>query len=158
MKFQKFVKALGSNGVIFVRKNNERWLASTSVFMRIPGTIRSITASDVVPMPDSIESIINYEAFTDPCELHEAVMPFASAAIKDCIRVFATENTLNKIAVRNNDYALIERGDLVEVYIKTNAEDETSVAKALVIKEYPVLPNVEPELVGIIFPADREDE
>lgn len=158
MKFQKFVKSIGSNGMIFVRKNNDRWLASNRVFMKIPDTIRSITANDVVPMPDSIESIINYEAFTDPCELHEALMPFASAAIKDCIRVFATENALNKISICNNDYALIERGDVVEVYIKTNVEDDVSIAKALVVKERLALPDAEPELVGIIFPADQEEE
>ena len=28
MKFQKFVKALGSDGIVYNRKNGERWLAS----------------------------------------------------------------------------------------------------------------------------------
>ncbi len=157
MKFQKFVKGLGSEGTIFVRKNEERWLASTSVFMKIPDNIRSITAHDIVPMPEAIENIINYEAFTDPCELHRAIMPFPSAAIKDCIRVFATENALVKLPVRNNDYALIERGDCVEMYVKTNAEDETSEGKALVIKEYPIRPGEDAELVGIIFPILNDD-
>lgn len=156
MKFQKFVKSLGSNGIIYVRKNEERWLASGSAFMKVPEGIRSITASDISPMPDFLENIINYEAFTDPCELHKAIMPYADGGIKDCVRVFATENALSKIAVRNNDYALIERGDLVEAYIKSNIEEETYEAKALVIKEYPVMPEDEPELVGIIFPVDCE--
>lgn len=157
MKFQKFVKSLGSNGIIFVRKNEERWLASESAFMKIPDSIRSITASDIVPMPDAIENIINYEAFTDPCDLYKAIMPFASAGIKDCVRVFATENALVTIAVRNNDYALIERGDLVEMYVKTNADDETSQGKALVIKERSIIPDEEPELVGIVFPIVAEE-
>lgn len=157
MKFQKFVKSLGSNGIIFVRKNEERWLASTSAFMKIPENIRSITASDIVPMPEAIESVINYEAFTDPCELHKAIMPYASAGIKDCIRIFATENAIATIAVRNNDYALIERGDLVEMYVKTNVEDETSEGKALVVKERSIIPDEEPELVGIVFPIEQEE-
>lgn len=157
MKFQKFVKSLGSNGIIFVRKNEERWLASMSAFMKIPENIRSITASDIVPMPEAIENVINYEAFTDPCELHKAIMPFASAGIKDCVRVFATENAIATIAVRNNDYALIERGDLVEMYVKTNAENETSEGKALVIKERSIIPDEEPELVGIVFPIEQDE-
>lgn len=35
MKFQKFVKALGSDGIVYNRKNGERWLASDKVFMKI---------------------------------------------------------------------------------------------------------------------------
>ena len=30
MKFEKFVKTLGSNGVIYERDGDERWLASPS--------------------------------------------------------------------------------------------------------------------------------
>lgn len=157
MKFQKFVKSLGSEGIIYVRKNEERWLASGSVFMKIPDDIRSITANDIAPMPESIENIINYETFTDPCELHKAIMPFANGAIKDCIRVFATENALTKIAVSNSDYALIERKDCVEMHVKFNTENETSEAKALVIKEFPTLLTEDPSTVGIIFPIECEE-
>lgn len=157
MKFEKFVKSLGSNGIIYVRENEERWLASATVFMKIPDNIRTVTASDIMPMPREIENIIDYEHFTDPCQLHKAIMPFASAGIKDCIRIFATENAVCKIAVRNNDYALIERGDIAEVYSKTNAEEQTTEAKALVVKEWPVLPSDEPELVGLVFPIECEE-
>lgn len=45
MKFQKFVKSIGSEGIIYNRKNGERWLASDNVFMRIPEDIRIITAT-----------------------------------------------------------------------------------------------------------------
>ena len=82
MKFQKFVKSIGSEGIIYERKNGERWLASDNVFMRIPEDIRSITASEIAPIPEAIENIINYESFTDPCELHKAVMPYADGVSK----------------------------------------------------------------------------
>lgn len=158
MKFQKFVKSIGSEGIIYERKNGERWLASDNVFMRIPEDIRSITASEIAPMPEAIENIINYESFTDPCELHKAVMPFADGAIKDCVRIYATENALNKIAICNNAYALIERKDTVEMYVKFNSEDETSEAKALVIKEqFSPLIEDEPETIGLIFPIESEE-
>ena len=158
MKFQKFVKSIGSEGIIYERKNGERWLASDNVFVRIPEDIRSITAREILPMPEAIENIINYESFTDPCELHKAVMPYADGAIKDCVRIYATENAQSKIAICNSAYALIERKDTVEMYVKFNAEEETSEAKALVIKEqFSPLVEDEPETVGLIFPTEYEE-
>lgn len=154
MKFQKFVKSLGSDGVIYVRKNEERWLGFENVFMKIPDNIRSITASDILPMPESVEKVINYDSFTDPCELYKAIMPYADGAIKDCIRIYATENSMNKVGITNTDYSLIERKDCVEMYVKINAVEETSEGKALVIKNYPTLASEEPVTIGIIFPAE----
>lgn len=48
MKFQKFVKALGSDGIVYNRKNGERWLASDKVFMKIP---EDIVASPAPRLP-----------------------------------------------------------------------------------------------------------
>lgn len=157
MKFEKFVKSLGSNGVIYKRQNEEQWLASPSVFMRVPENVRTVTASDIFDMPPGIESIINGELSADPCDLHKAIMPYASAGIKDCIRIFATEPGDVKISIRNNDYALIERGDIVEVFSKYDFDDEARVAKALMIKRYPQYASDEPELVGVIFPIECDE-
>ncbi len=156
MKFQKFVKALGSDGIVFNRKNGERWLASDRVFMKIPEDIRSITASEITDMPDSVEGIINFDSFTDPCELHKAVMPYADGVIKDCVRIYATENALNTVAIDNSSYALIERKDIVEMFCKYNSDDETSEGKALVIKRPSDFTSDE-EVVGLIFPTDYEE-
>ena len=46
MKFEKFVKSLASSGVIYKRGVDDlpfadRWLASPSVFMKIPVTVKS---------------------------------------------------------------------------------------------------------------------
>lgn len=155
MKFEKFVKSLGSNGVIYKRTNGEQWLASEAVFMRIPDNVRSVTATDIFDMPEGIEKIILSELSGDPCELHNAVMPFANAGIKDCIRIFATQNAITKIAIRNNDYALIERGDIVEILSKYDFENEENVAKALLIKRYTAVDDS--ELVGVIFPIDCDN-
>lgn len=157
MKFQKFVKSLGSEGVIYVRKNEERWLGFENVYMKIPDKIRSITASDILPMPEAVEKIINYDSFTDPCELHKAVMPYPDGAIKDCVRIYATENCLNKVGISNTDYTLIERKDCVEMYVKVDALSETSEGKALVIKEYESVASDEATIIGIIFPTEYEE-
>ena len=156
MKFQKFVKSIGSDGIVYVRKNEERWLASGMVYVKIPDKIKSITARDILPMPEAVEKIINYDSFTDPCVLHKAIMPEADGAIKDCIRVFATENAQNKVAISNPDYTLLERKDVIEMYVKVDAETESSEGKALVIKEY-VSALEDPATVGIIFPTEYEE-
>lgn len=154
MKFQKFVKSIGAEGVVYVRNNGERWLAAQDVFMKIPEDIQSITAKAITEMPEGIENIIKCDCFSDPCELYKAIMPYADGAIKDCVRIFATANHQCEIAISNTAYALIERKDVVEMYSKFNSETECSDAKALFIKRFPV--GEDEETVGVIFPTDWE--
>lgn len=75
MKFKKFVKSLGADGILYVRENGDRWLSSGSIFMKVPEDIRTVTACDSASMLSLIENIINYDTFSQPCELVEAVMP-----------------------------------------------------------------------------------
>lgn len=156
MKFQKFVKALGSDGIVYNRKNGERWLASERVFMKIPEDIHSVTCAYIADMPDFAENIINCDSFTDPCDLRKAVMPYADGIIKDCVRIYATEGAQNIVAIDNSSYALIEHKDIVEMSVKHNVEEETSEGKALVIKR-PVNFSFDEEVVGLIFPTDYEE-
>lgn len=69
-------------------------------------------------------------------------MPVADGVIKDSVRIFATENGIDKTAICNDGYALIERGDIVEMFV-----DEK--ISALVIKR-PV-DFVDEEIVGVIL-------
>lgn len=159
MKFQKFVKSLCSDGIVYNRKNGERWLASERVFMKIPEDIRSVTCADIADMPDFAENIIKYDSFTDPCDLSKAVMPYADGVIKDCVRIYATEGKQNKVAIDNSSYALLERKDIVEMFVKYNsAEEEISEGKALVIKRPAKFSSAEDgEVIGLIFPTDYEE-
>lgn len=50
MKFKKFVKSLGADGILYVRENGDRWLSSGSIFMKIPEDIRTVTARDSASM------------------------------------------------------------------------------------------------------------
>lgn len=142
MKFKKFVKSLGADGILYVRENGERWLSSGSIFMKVPEDIRTVTACDSAEMLSLVENIINYDFFTQPCMLVEAVMPVPDGVIKDCVRIFATENGIDKTAISNDGYALIERGDMVEMYV-----DEK--ISAVVIKRPVDL--VDEEIVGVIL-------
>ena len=110
--------------------------------MKVPEDIRTVTACDSTSMLSLIENIINYDSFSQPCELVEAVMPVADGVIKDCVRIFATKNGIDKTAICNDGYALIERGDIVEMFV-----DEK--ISALVIKRPVDL--VDEEIVGVIL-------
>lgn len=101
-------------------------------------------------MPDFVENIIN------PCDLAKAVMPYADGVIKDCVRIYETEDRLSKVAIDNGSYALIERSDTVEMYAQFDTESETSEGKALVIKHLAGLLHDE-EVIGLIFPTDYEE-
>ena len=64
MKFEKFVKSLASSGVIYNQQIgdlpiNDRWLASPSVFMLIPPTVRSVTAEAIQDLPKAIDTMID---------------------------------------------------------------------------------------------------
>lgn len=126
MKFKKFMKSLDGDGVIQIN-GEDKYLASTSVVMKIPDNITGVLA----------------ELMT--------VMPHGDSPIKECIRVFYTENGKVKLPISNDDYTLIERGDVVEMIVEYDEDDEEFAPVALAIKRsYPGQPD---ELVGIIFPV-----
>ena len=107
--------------------------------------------SVIAEMPDVIEEYIKYELSAVPCELFRAYMPEADSAIKDCIRVFKTQDNQYECGIRNNDFALIEKSDVVEMYIGTNSDTFESEPKVLLIKRF-TTDIKDPELVGLILP------
>ena len=156
MKFQKFVKSIGTEGIVYNRKNGEQWLAAGDVFAKIPEDIHSVTCMEVADMPDNIETIINCDSFGDPCKLYKAVMRYPDGAIKDCVRIYATENALNTLAIDNFAYSPIEQKDFVEMFNKYDFDNEISEAKALFVKCPANLVSDE-EMVGLIFPTVYEE-
>lgn len=151
MKFEKFVKSLGVHGVIHEGTNGERWISGMWETLKIPENVKGVMAKAIVGMPSAIEEYINYEHAAIPCNLFRAYMPEGDSAIKDCIRIFKSEDNQYECGIRNNDFALIEKSDLVEMFIGQNDEDFEEEPKAILIKRY-TTDIKEPELVGIILP------
>lgn len=155
MKFEKFVKSLGVHGVIHERKNGERWITGMWETMKIPENVNGVMAKAIVEMPERVEDYINYEHTGTPCELNRAFMPQGDSAIKDCVRIFVTTDNKFECGIRNNDYALIEKSDVVEMFIGQNDETFEDEPQALLIKRF-VTDVKEPDLVGIILPYKWE--
>ena len=109
MKFEKFVKSPASNGVIYERDTEERWLASPSCFMLIPVGTRSVTSVGIADMPPALDKMIDQLGHTAPATLSRAVMPFPNGKIKDCVRIFTTEAGDVSIPICNDDWSQIGR-------------------------------------------------
>lgn len=157
MKFKKFVKSLASDGVIY-ECGGERWLASPSVLMHIPYTIRSVTGVSIQPMPEVIEKMIYQVGCTQFATLTKALMPYPDGGIKDCVRVFTTADITLSIAISNDDWSLIEKSDFCEILYSYDIDTGKATAKALLVKNYPFNPDDDDELVGIIFPTDYDEQ
>lgn len=157
MKFEKFVKTLASTGVIYERGIfKERWLASQSCYMMVPLGTRSVTAQGIFEMPDSINAMIESVGNTEPALLRKAIMPYPDGKIKDCVRIFANDASDIHIAISNDDWTLIEKNDFTEILYEY--EDGKPVAKALLVERYPLYPEDDMELVGIIFPTEYNEQ
>lgn len=149
MNFKKFVKSLGLSGVVYER-NGERWLASSSVIMRIPDILPSVTCIDIKPMPEPFEEIIRRMGIPSvSAHLSEALMPFPDGGISDCIRVFSGDTTVSTIQISNADWSLLEKSDFCEIYYSLDTWED----KALLVKNYPENPSDDDVLVGIILPV-----
>lgn len=161
MKFEKFVKSLASSGIVYKRGVDnlpfyDRWLASPSVFMLIPPTVRSVTAAAIQEMPETIDKMIDQIGHTEEAVLAEAIMPYPDGGIKDCVRVFKTRDGSISLKIRNDDWTLIEKSDMCEILYAYDLDTNSTVGKALLVKQYPELPDDDDQLVGIIFPVSIE--
>jgi hypothetical protein len=159
MKFKKFVKSLASSGIIYEHGVfKERWLASPSAFMLIPAGTRSVTSAGISDMPENIGKMIEQIGNTQLATLTKAVMPYADGAIKDCVRIFTVSSGDISIAISNDDWSLIEKSDFCEILYAYDDNENAFVAKALLVKNYPQMPDDDDLLVGIIFPVDYENK
>ena len=152
MKFEKFVKSLASTGTIYERPNGDRWLASPTAFMLIPPNTKSITGVGIHPMPENIEKIIDQIGHAEEALLVKAVMPIPNGAIRDCLRVFETRDGSIRCVISNDDWSLLDKSDMTYIKYSYDLDETRNVAKALLVRVYPPIPDDEDELVGIIFP------
>lgn len=155
MKFEKFVKSLGTAGTIYERTNGERWLASESCLMRVPYSARSVVAWEIVEMPDEFETIISQIGFKNEAFLVKAHMPIADGSTRDILREYESVKNGYTCIITNADYSLIDRKkDIVEILAVYDLNKDENEVKALLVKNVPVTPEEDYELVGVILPIN----
>lgn len=158
MKFSKFVKSLAPDGGAIYEYMGERWLASPSVLMLIPDGIRSVTGYKNENMPEAIGKLISQIGCTDYATLSKAIMPEPDGAIKDCVRIYTSQDATMALPITNDDWTPIEKSDFCEILYAYDLNTDKSVPKALLVKQYAMLPDDDDQLVGIIFPCEYAEQ
>lgn len=139
MKFEKFVKSVGSKGMILNDTDlNLKWLKKDAVMMLID--CDCVGSTYVIP-----EILKPYKYDQIEATLVRAELPTPDAKAKDILRVFKdVEN--NEIKIGNAEFALIESGD--RVFIMT--DECTNVVGLSVYKGFAE----DADLIGVIFDKD----
>ena len=101
--------------------------------------------------------MISQVGCTEYAKLTQAIMPYPDGKIKDCVRIFSTDSKDISIAISNDDWSLIEKSDFCEILYAYDIDSGNAEAKALLVKQYPLMPDDDDQLVGVIFPVEYEN-
>lgn len=131
MKFEKFLKAVGTHGQIHTRENNERWLICGGVGMKIPVGVENLLGSGEVPekINTLVEALIKADT-DDRVTLTRATIS-ADGKANDIIRIFG-DNLDLEIGITNADFGLLEKSDVNLAYVEVE-EDILDDLKFLLI-------------------------
>ena len=125
MKFEKFLKAVGTHGEVIEINESERWLVCGGVGMVIPLGVDNILG--VPNKNDDVAHIVhvltNLE-LDDPLTLHEAVLFDPAGGTKDIYRVFETAIG-DYVGIINANYGLLEKKDVLGYAEIETAEKQT---------------------------------
>lgn len=112
MKFEKFLKGVGTHGEVIERSEGEKWLVCGGVGMIIPRGVENILGVTKETDYASIVDVIADVELDDPLELKEAVLLDPTGNAKSIYRIFETEYG-DKVGIINADYGLLEKKDLL---------------------------------------------
>lgn len=121
MKYEKFIKRAGINGVIVTDSDNNKWIYNDGVAMIIPPIFVNNYGDAAYKIPTDIFSAIKGvdPETTDRAELDRAEIP-ADGKASEITRIYADADF--EFIVRNADWSLIERSDNVFIAIDDNDE------------------------------------
>ncbi len=136
MKFEKFLKSVGTHGLI-VEYNGETWLLCGGVGMPIPTGVNALGAT--VSAEPLFKAIVNSEPEDDYVNLVRAVILEPDGKANDIIRVFETDLG-DRVGISNKDYGLVEKADRL-TYLEVETDDpkhdgETVTVKILVVRDH----------------------
>lgn len=146
MKFEKFLKSVGTHGLIVNKSEVDSWLLCGGVGMLIPTGVNALGAT-VSPEP-LFKAIVNSDPDTDYLHLVEAVLHDPEGKANDIIRIFETDFTGDRVGIANKAYGLLEKGDRLS-YLEIedddpNREGESVISKIMVVRNY------KDEVIGFI--------
>ncbi len=151
MKFEKFLKQVGTHGEVIKRNESEKWLVCGGVGMVIPRGVDNILGVTKDTEYASIVDVIANAELDDRLKLIDAVLLDPTGNASSIYRVFESELG-EKVAIINADYGLLEKKDLLG-YGEIEAP-ETEDEEARTIK-YVLVYNMSGEIKGFITGSDK---
>lgn len=112
MKFEKFLKSVGTHGVVVEVNESEKWLICGGVGMVIPRGVDNLLGSKVDKEYASVAHVFANLELDDPLELKRAVILDPTGNAKSIYRVFESEMG-DTVGIINADYGLLEKSDVL---------------------------------------------
>lgn len=152
MKFNNFVKAIGSEGFIYKDEEGGKWLCGLGCALKIPETTGSVCSSKEFAAPTWFNDIV----FSDPDDMHpvkleEAYLPDADSKTSEVRRVFALDGKY-RVNISNKSFSLIEKRDFTQsVECELPNRDDVMLGSTALMVVDPISEPDEPNILGIIF-------
>lgn len=139
MKFEKFLKSVGTNGEVIERNEAEKWLVCGGVGMVIPRGVDNLLGKKWDKDYASIVDVIANAELDDKLELKEAILLDPAGNAKSIYRVFESEFG-ERVAIMNADYGLLEKKDLLgygEIELsETDEDEEVRIVKYVLVYDH----------------------
>lgn len=136
MKFEKFLKGVGTHGEVIERNESEKWLVCGGVGMVIPRGVDNLLGVARDKDYASIVEVIANAELDDPLTLKEAIILNPRGNASSIYRVFETDLG-ETVGIINGDYGLLEKKDLLgygEIEIPAKYEGDEIVEEEMTVK------------------------
>ena len=135
MKFEKFLKQVGTHGEVIERNESEKWLVCGGVGMVIPRGVDNLLGSSKGREYASIVDVIANAELDDALKLVDAVLLNPAGNAGAIYRVFESELG-EKVAIINADYGLLEKKDILgygEIEVPATEDKEAFTVKYVLV-------------------------
>ena len=157
MKFEKFLKGVGTHGQILERENGDKWLVCGGVAMKIPKGVDNLLGSKSDTDSEPVFSaLFGADTSDDVLTLKESLLFDPEGKAGDIVRVFETELG-DRVGIYNGDFGLLEKKDVLtylEVEIPAEYKGDEIVEDEKTVKYIAVL-NRALEVQGFITGTHR---
>lgn len=151
MKFEKFLKSVGTHGIVIERNEAEKWLLCDGVGMIIPRGVDNILGTSKHYNAGSTLDFLANAELDDPLVLKEAVLFDATGNAGAIYRVFETYLG-DRVGIINADYGFIEKKDLLG-YAEIEGVDENG--EEPIVAKYILVYDRNKKLQGYITGSDK---
>ena len=152
MKFEKFLKDVGTHGEIVKRENGDNWLVCGGVAMRVPKGVNNLLGTNNKDAELIFNTVMDADTKDDTLKLKEALLRNPEGKAGDIIRVFETELG-ERVGIYNTNFGLLERKDLLtylEIEIPAEYEGDKLIEEEKTVKYIVVLNRNTLETIGFI--------